>query len=141
MERRKRPYSIQKRPAVKHRHIYYVKFRDETGAYRSAVSSGCTRRDDAVRWAEYHLAQEQARRENITLAEYARGFWKPEATFAVDRAPHGRPVSRTYLDIAKGSWPPPRLTSCCRPCGRSSTWRSWTVGSAPDPPSTHGRSG
>ena len=32
MERRKCPYSVQKRPAAKRRHIYYVKFRDETGA-------------------------------------------------------------------------------------------------------------
>lgn len=79
-----------------------MKFRDESGAYRTAVSSGCTRRDDAVRWAESHLAQEQDRKANITLAEYARGFWKPKAAFALDRAAHGRGISRTYLDIAEG---------------------------------------
>ena len=40
MERRRRPYSIQKRPAVKHRHIYYAKFRNEAGNYLTAVSTG-----------------------------------------------------------------------------------------------------
>jgi len=45
MERRLSPYSIQKRPAVNHRHIYYVKFRDETGEYLPAISTGCTRVD------------------------------------------------------------------------------------------------
>jgi integrase len=102
MERRKASYSIHKRPATKKRHIYYVKFRDPSGAYRTAVSSGCTRIDDAIRWAESRLAQQQDRRENITLVEYAQRFWAPEAPFAVDRAAHGRPISRTYLDIAEG---------------------------------------
>ena len=55
MERPKRPYSIQKRPAVKHRHIYYAKFRDAAGNYCTAVSTGCTRIDDAVRWCEARL--------------------------------------------------------------------------------------
>jgi hypothetical protein len=102
MERPKQPYSIHKRTATKCRQIYYVRFRGEDGSYRSAVSTGCTRRDDAVRWAESRLAQERDRRENITLAEYAQGFWNPEGTFAPDRAAHGRAVSRTYLDIAEG---------------------------------------
>jgi hypothetical protein len=55
MERPRRPYSIQKRPAVKQRHIYYAKFRDESDAYLSAISTGCTRIDDPVRWCEAHL--------------------------------------------------------------------------------------
>jgi hypothetical protein len=40
MERRKRPYSIHKRPAKHHRHIYYVKFRDAAGAYLKFQRSG-----------------------------------------------------------------------------------------------------
>jgi hypothetical protein len=31
MERRKSSYSIHRRPAAKHRHIYYVRFRGEDG--------------------------------------------------------------------------------------------------------------
>jgi len=102
MERRKRPYSIQKRPAAHHRHIYYVKFRDESGAYTGAVSSGYTRRDDALLWAESYLTKNRERRQDFTLAEYVLGFWKPEASFASDRAAHGRAVSLTHLDIAEG---------------------------------------
>jgi hypothetical protein len=59
------------------------------------------RHDDAVRWAESRLAQVQDCRENITLAEYAQGFWRYEAAFAIDRAAHGWAVSWTYLDIAE----------------------------------------
>jgi hypothetical protein len=53
MERRKRPYSMQKRPAAKHRHIHDAKFRDETGVYTTAISTGCMRGDDA---RSMHLA-------------------------------------------------------------------------------------
>jgi hypothetical protein len=74
MERRKRPYSIHKRPIVNHRHIYYARFRDEAGAYLTAVSTECTRIDDAVRWCEAHLKKASEKKENITLAECAKGF-------------------------------------------------------------------
>ena len=54
MERLKRPYSLHSRPIIKkNRRIFYALFRDENGCYRSsAVSTGCTRHDDAVRWCE-----------------------------------------------------------------------------------------
>ena len=54
MERPKRPYSIYSRPTKKRNHsIYYALFRNEAGAYTSAISTGCTRRDEAIRWAEH----------------------------------------------------------------------------------------
>ncbi len=102
MERQKRPYSIQKRPAVKHRHIYYAKFRDAAGNCRTAVSTGCTRIDDALRWCEERLRKSVENTDSITLAEYAKGFWEPKAVFAMDRAAHGRAVSLTHIDIAEG---------------------------------------
>ena len=53
MERPKSPYSIHSRSTKRrNRSVYYAQFRDETGAYGTAVSTGCTRRDDAVRWCE-----------------------------------------------------------------------------------------
>ncbi len=91
MERQKRPYSIQKRPAVKHRHIYYAKFRDAAGDYLTAISTGCTRMDDAVLWCEARLRKCAEKTGSITLAEYAQGFWEPT-----------RAVSLTHLDIAEG---------------------------------------
>jgi hypothetical protein len=109
MERQKRPYSIQKRPAVKHRHIYYAKFRDAAGNYHTAVSTGCRRIDDAVRWCEARLRKSVENTDSITLAEYAQGFWEPTAAFATDRAAHGRAVSLTHLDIARGTI---AITSC-----------------------------
>jgi integrase len=102
MERLKRPYSLQKRPAAKNRYIYYVKFRDASGAYGTAISSGCTRRDEALLWAEGRQTGERERRQNITLAAYVLGFWEPDAPFASDRAAHGRAVCLTHLDIAEG---------------------------------------
>ncbi|HVP20008.1 MAG TPA: hypothetical protein VMU36_13530, partial [Spirochaetia bacterium] len=102
MERPKRPYSLHTRPTTSspNRPMYYAVFRDETGAYGSAVSTGCTRKDDAVRWCESEARRRKERRENITFAQYAAGFWKKDAPFATDRAAHGRAVSNGYLDIA-----------------------------------------
>jgi len=103
MERLKRPYSLHSRATIKkNRRIFYALFRDKRGCYRSsAVSTGCTRHDDAVRWCEAKLKSEQKTREDITLSSYAAGFWKPDAPFAVDRAAHGRAVSNGYLDAAE----------------------------------------
>jgi hypothetical protein len=75
MERPKRPYSLHSRPTKKrNRRIYYVLFRNEAGAYGSAISTGCTRKDDALRWAEHHLELRKVRRESMTFAQYADGF-------------------------------------------------------------------
>jgi integrase len=103
MERLKRPYSLHSRPTKrKNRRIFYALFRDENGTYRtSAISTGCTRHDDAVRWCEAKLRKVLDGRTSITLSEYAEGFWMPAASFAVDRAAHGRPVSNGYLDAAE----------------------------------------
>ena len=103
MERPKRPYSLHTRPTSKrNRPIYYAVFRDETGAYGSAVSTGCTRKDDAVRWCESALRKRKEQHANITFVQYADGFWRKDAPFATDRAAHGRAVSNGYLDIAEG---------------------------------------
>ncbi|MFI5368131.1 MAG: hypothetical protein ACHQ1F_03880, partial [Spirochaetia bacterium] len=66
MERLKRPYSLHSRPTIKkNRRIFYALFRDEDGRYRSsAVSTGCTRHDDAVRWCEAKLKSKIERRED-----------------------------------------------------------------------------
>jgi len=96
MERRIQPYTIHKRPTVhRNRSIYYAQFRDpETGHRQSAVSTGCTRRDDAVRWCKRYLASARDQVENITFAAYATGFWEPDATYA----PHLRLAGRCQLE-------------------------------------------
>ena len=78
MERLKRPYSLHSRPTIKkNRRIFYALFRDKSGCYRSsAVSTGCTRKDDAVRWCESALRRRKEQRENTTFARYAEGFWR-----------------------------------------------------------------
>jgi hypothetical protein len=85
-----RPYSIQKSPAGRHHHIYYAKFLNESGAYLTVVSTGCTRRDDAVRWCEARFRDARERKESNTLEKHAEGFWSPEAPFALGRAAHGQ---------------------------------------------------
>ena len=81
----------------KDRWIYYAQFRDED----TAVSTGCTRGDDAVRWCEKKLVELTEQYENLTLAEYAKGFCNPDAAFATNRAAHGRALSNGYLDISE----------------------------------------
>ena len=86
MERRKSPYSIHKRPTTrKNRHVFYARFRDEAGQYNNAVSTGCTNRDDAVQWCELRLKKAQERKTNITLKDYAEGFWKRSGPYAEGR--------------------------------------------------------
>ena len=102
MERPKRPYSIHSRPTKKRNHrIYYALFRDEAGAYTSAISTGCTRRDDAIRWAEHHLELRKARRESTTFALYAEGFWRMDGLYAQSKIARGFTLSHGFLEVAE----------------------------------------
>jgi len=104
------PYSVFRRPSQR-KPIYYARFRDpDTGQRRSAISTGCTRRDDAVRWCERYLtqtaratAEAKEKTEHITLGEYARDFWNIDSTYAQSRMAHLYSCSRGYLDIAESN--------------------------------------
>ena len=102
MERRKSPYSIQKRPTTqKNRFIYYAKFRDlETEEYLSAISTGCSRRDDAVRWCEERLRNGASVKARIKLFEYVQGFWDIDGRYAMGKIARGYTISKGYLEIA-----------------------------------------
>ncbi len=110
MERRSQPYTVFPRTLAKKR-IYYAQFRDpETGARRSAVSTGCTRADDAVRWCERRLLEEKERAQreadaakHITLAAYASGFWSSTGAYAQSRSARLFSCSKGYLEIAEGN--------------------------------------
>ena len=95
------PYSIHKRPTTrKNRHVYYARFRDEAGHYNSAISTGRTNRDDAVRWCEQRLRDGQERKTSITLKEFAEGFWKQSGPYA-GRIAHGFALSAGTLYVAE----------------------------------------
>ena len=105
MERRKSPYSIQKRPtSKKNRFIYYAKFRDpETEEYQSAISTGCTRRDDAIRWCEERLRNGISAKARIRLSEYVQGFWDIDRRYALGKIVRGYTLSKGYLEIAESN--------------------------------------
>jgi integrase len=105
MERPRYPYSIQKRPTKKkNKHVFYVKFRDrDTGEYTTAVSSGCTRRDDAVRWAEARLVSGLVRSSDVTFRGYATGFWDRGGRYAQGRIVPGKSISSGTLEIAEAN--------------------------------------
>ena len=76
MERPKHPYSIHSRPTTKkNKRIYYAVFRDASGQYGTAVSTGCTRRDDALRWCEARLQKAKETMENIKFV-VAQNEWR-----------------------------------------------------------------
>ena len=83
MERPKRPYSLHSRPTVKNKPQDLLRaLSRRNGAYRSsAVSTGCTRHDDAVRWCEGRLRNAREKHANITLAEYAARVLEARRTF------------------------------------------------------------
>jgi hypothetical protein len=103
-------YSFIKR-RCKQKSIYYARFRDPGSGQRlSAISTGCTRQDDAIRWCENHLeertrAEEEAKEktQHITFAEFARDFWSTEGAYAQSRVAHLFTCSRGYLDIAESN--------------------------------------
>ena len=102
MERQKHPYSIYRRPTAKaHRSTYYVRFRDASGKYMSAISTGCSRRDDALRWCEQRLKDSHPKRRSLTLREYAEGFWDPQGKYAQSRQVRGYSISAGTLYVAK----------------------------------------
>lgn len=109
MARHHSPYKIYKRTGSRpKRSVFYAVFRDGAGAYGRTESTGCTRRDDAVRWADARLAamaQEHTGRHSgeISLADYAAGFWSPEGHYAQSRLARGFAPARGYLDIAESN--------------------------------------
>ena len=104
MERQKKPYRFHKRPTTrKNRWMFYVRLRDEAGAYKSAVTTGCTNRDDAVRWCEERL-RDGRRSSGITLEIYAKNFWKEDGTYAQSRLAHGYHLSACTLYWGTEVW-------------------------------------
>lgn len=104
MARPKSPYALYKRPAKKNKHIYYVRFRDPvTGKYKTAISTGCTRRDKAVLWADKYLRTKTEKSKNITFSEYVKGFWNLSGAYAQGKIVRGYTISKGYLDIAQGN--------------------------------------
>jgi integrase len=105
MERRKRPYSLNRRPTTKkNRFVYYCRFRDpETQAYRSAISTGCSHRDDAILWAEGKLKEANDKAENTTLSKYSTGFWNLQGAYAQKKLVRGYTLSNGYLEIAEAN--------------------------------------
>ena len=94
MERLKRPYSLHSGPTKRrNRRIFYALFRDGNGVYRgSAVSTGCTRHDDAVRWCEARLKSDHKTREDIN-SQCASATWlssKSSAACSLTRS-RGKP--------------------------------------------------
>jgi len=55
-----------------------------------------------VRWCEARLRENAGKKSNVTLTQYAQGFWAADAPFAVDRAAHGRAVSLGHLELSEG---------------------------------------
>ena len=112
MERRKNPYSIHKRPTKgKNRHVYYARFRSESGKYTSAISTGFFNRDDAVRWCEKRLVERGEHKTSITLKDFAEGFWKPSGSHAEAKVARG-------FALSAGNFHAP-LALCPRIRGRS----------------------
>jgi hypothetical protein len=101
MERPKRAYSIYGRPTIKaNRSICYARFRDANGKYMSAISMGCSRRDDALRWCEQRLKDSHQKNRCLTLKEYAEGFWDSQGTYAQSWRVRGYSVSPGTLYVA-----------------------------------------
>ena len=108
MERRKQPYSIQKRPTKrKNGFMFYVKFRDpETDEYLNAISSGCTNEADALRWAEKRVNSGLVGSTNPRFKDYVEGFWDRGSRYAQGRIAREKSISNGTCEIAEGNITP-----------------------------------
>jgi len=94
-----KPYSLYKRNK-----IYYVRFKLPDNSWGTAKSTGETSRNKAERWAfDYLMTGKIVLKENITLAEYADGFFSWDGDWATDKRVRGLRISKrqcyslTYL--------------------------------------------
>ncbi len=94
------PYYLHKRQSTKDskRHVYYCQFVDATGHRGSAVSTGCTTRAAAERWARERVSKGSA--VQPTLEDFARSFFDWESSAWIRRQhAKGRRFSES---VAKG---------------------------------------
>jgi hypothetical protein len=109
MARPKRPYTFYRRTSQKNKKpIYYVKIRTTTGEY--ALSTGETSKLAAEKWVLEYLRLktdseriEREKKQNITLAEFAKDFWEHEGNFAQSRRARLRTITNGYLDNCAGT--------------------------------------
>lgn len=84
--------------------IYYAKFFDEDGKeYR--ISTKSHTKQGAEKWLKKYLKEQEhaferelQRRANMTVKEYAKGFWAHDGAFARSRRARLRTLSNGYLD-------------------------------------------
>jgi hypothetical protein len=71
----KAPFYLYRRRSAKDtkRHVYYVQFVDGLGHRSSAVSTGCTTRAAAERWARERVTKGSA--VQPTLEDFAKSFF------------------------------------------------------------------
>lgn len=88
----------------KRKSIYYCRFKLPDGRLTPAKSTGATSKFKAERWAyDYLSAGQIVIKQNITLAEYAEGFFTWDGAWATDKRVRGLRISRrqchnlTYL--------------------------------------------
>ena len=73
----KKPYSLLKRSLSSGRHVYYVHFRKEDGAFGTAKSTSQTTKTAGEAWAIKYLSSGQiVQKENLTFANFSKGFFE-----------------------------------------------------------------
>jgi len=102
-------FSLYRRKSAKARQYFYTaKIKTKSGEKR--IATGQTSKAAAKKWVfnyfeeiENNEKQEQERRKNITLAEFAKDFWKHEGNFAQSRRARLRTITNGYLDNCAGT--------------------------------------
>jgi len=105
VKRQKRPYSLFLRRLPGRKPVYYCKFRDRSGAYLPAVSTGCRKKPEAERWAEKQLTDGEYffPRGKITLEAFAKDFFQADSRYVERQRARGKHLSPAYLDICETS--------------------------------------
>ena len=106
MEKPKRPYSLFKRPTVKHHtFIYYCRFRDENGNYMSPISTLQFSKAAARNWADRKLKEGKIvlpGKRGTSFETFAEGFWDYQGEYIRRKLARGGHFSKIFAQIREG---------------------------------------
>jgi integrase len=86
---------------LKKKKIYYARFFDASGQLIETISTGETRKEEAVLWCQEYLNRKEEKQENITFSEIALGFWHPSGEYVRNRTARGYTISHKYLLVCE----------------------------------------
>jgi hypothetical protein len=89
--------------AQEHQHVLREVRNPETDENMTAVSSGCTNKDDSVRWAEKKLRDGTFDTKKVLFKDYVVGFLDRKGRYAQGRIVRNKSIASGTLDTSESN--------------------------------------